>query len=345
MREYTSVALSPQACGGLLWWLSDTHTVTQLVSGTARTPPVDPAPEPFPRPWPRRTGGPLSSGTKDSSEEGTAEFLMQRLPTGWAVSPVPTEGGSSTAHGKRGALRGVSEDGRNLEGGEHGGQVNGFEGAKAGKRKVRMCKHHTHMRVCADGRWGPRKEGGGHRIWALFSASILHLGLGCTVASPHTVPHPPSSRFKLPAEGPLFLLSPLSSAFPLPHPGSLYKSTGSFRVTRGAQPSGLWDTGCSQATAVFRSSVFPPNGLPPFPPPRPGSNDLPGRCMSCRVPLSRPSGWPGICVPSVVPPAALCMRTAQHSLPGPRTASGCFPHPGRAFPICSGFAGLAPGLA
>lgn len=100
-----------------------------------------------------------------------------------------------------------------------------------------------------------------------------------------------------PAAHALPLLSAPSSAFPLPDPGG----GGSLRIRRllpwNRGCPALWPVGCScfQARAMFCSSGLPPNGLAPFLPQPPGGIDVPGRC---KLPPSRPSGRPGIPVPS-----------------------------------------------
>lgn len=149
---------------------------------------------------------------------------------------------------------------------------------------------------------GGRGRKAGHSIWASFSVSILHLGfgLGCPAASLQA-PHPPCG-LKVPLAHTSNSRRPCSAlavcSFPRlspPPPGGSLQIRRLLPWNRGCPA--LWPVGCScfQARAMFRSSGLPPNGLAPFLPQPPGGIDLPGRC---KVPLSPPSGRPGIPVPS-----------------------------------------------
>lgn len=150
------------------------------------------------------------------------------------------------------------------------------------------------------------------------------------------------SRFQLPAAGPLPLLSPPSSAFPLPHPGGLYRSAGSFRRTGGARPSGLWDAAASRPrpcsvprashpTASHHSRLSPLAGTTFQADARFHSADRQDS------PASRSLPW-------VSSSSVHAQVTAL--APQCHPASGCFPHPGRIFLIRSQwFPRPAPGLA
>lgn len=139
-----------------------------------------------------------------------------------------------------------------LEGGEHEGQVSGLEGARAEEKVQSAQTPHAHEGV---GEW-PVGAVEGRRGTAFGLPSLspsFTLALALAALRPHCRLHTLHADLRCllltlptPAAHVLPLLSALSPAFPLPHPGVLYRSAGSFRGTGGARPSGLWDAAASR---------------------------------------------------------------------------------------------------
>lgn len=100
---------------------------------------------------------------------------------------------------KRGASRGVLEDERNLEGGDHEEQLSGLEGATAeerGRSKGADTHTHTHEGV---GGWtvgaAEGRQGTGLGLCSLPPSFTLVLALAAL--RPHTLRSTPSCRLKV----------------------------------------------------------------------------------------------------------------------------------------------------